>query len=254
MSIDTTPPPAPPPPPAPKKSNVWMWLLAGCGAVLVLGAATCVGIGWYVQRKAKSMAEDFEKNPAKSAAELAVRLNPDIELVSSTDDTITVRDKKTGEVVTVNFEDAKEGKFTFKTKDGQATIDADAAPNGQGGTLKVTGTDGQTAVMSAGVGATKAPEWIPIYPGSAVAGNYDATTPEGHGGAVTITSSAPATEVMTFYKEKLEAAGFKVETLTLGGTVVGGTVVGTTTTPKRMINVVVSAADGKTQAMITFSE
>ncbi len=259
MSIDTTPPPpppapAPPGPPAAKKSNVWMWLLAGCGAVLVLGVATCVGIGWYAQRKVKSMAADFEKNPAKSAAELAVRLNPDIDLVSSTDDTITVRDKKTGEVVTVSFEDAKEGKFTFKTKDGEATIDADAAPNGQGGTLKVTGTDGQTAVLSAGANVGKVPEWVPIYAGATVAGAYDAKTPEGHAGGVTITTSATVAEVMAFYKEKLEAAGFQVQTMKMEGPVTGGTVTGSSTTPKRAVNIVVSVSEGKTQGMVTFSE
>ena len=33
------------------------------------------------------------------------------------------RNRQTGEEITVNYEDAKDGKFTFKTKDGEATID-----------------------------------------------------------------------------------------------------------------------------------
>jgi len=250
MSVDTTPVP-----PSPKKGMpVWGWFAMGCGVIAVLGIGSCFAVGFFVQRKVKSVAEDFEKNPAKAAAELAVRMNPDVELVSSTEHEMTVRNKKTGEVITVDFEDAKEGKFTFKSKDGEATIDADADPSGEGGTLKITGTGGETAVFSAGADASRVPEWVPIFKDGTHSGGYDANTPDGHAGAVTITTSASVAAVMAFYKEKLEAAGFEVQTLTLGGNAVGGTVTGTSNDRKRAVNVVVSAADGKTQAMVTFNE
>ena len=239
-------------PPQKKGMGVWGWLAIGCGVVAVLAVGTCVGVGLFVRKKAA----DFEKNPAKAAAEMVVRLNQDVELVSSTDEEITVRNKKTGEVVTVDFEDAKNGRFTFKTKEGEATIDADADPSGEGGTLKVTGTAGETAAFTAGTGAGKVPEWVPLFADATVSGNYDAKTAEGHAGAVTITTSASVAEVMKFYKEKFEASGFVVETLTVdrssGGD--GGTVIGTAANRKRNVNVVVSVADGKTQALVTFSE
>jgi hypothetical protein len=249
MSINT--PPAPPAIPEPKKGmSVWGWLAIGCGVVALLALGTCVGVGIFVQKKAA----EFEKNPAKAAAELAVRLNPDAELVSSTEEELTVRNKKTGEVITVNFEDAKEGRFTFKSKDGEATIDADADPSGEGGTLKVTGTGGETAVFSAGAGAGKAPEWVPIFADGDRVAKYDLNTATEHAGTVSISTSVPAATVLAFYKTKLEAAGFEVQTMTLEGPTAGGTVMGTTAGQKRALIVVVSVADGKTQALVTFKE
>lgn len=249
MSVET------PVTPGPKKGiPVLGWLAIGCGVIAVLGIGSCFAVGFFVQKKVKSVAEDFEKNPAKAAAELAVRMNPDVELVSSTEHEMTVRNKKTGEVITVDFEDAKQGKFTFKSKEGEATIDADADPSGEGGTLRVTGPQGQTAVFGAGASAAKVPDWVPVFEDGDVAGRYDAKASDGHVGAVTITTSASVATVMAFYQEKLEAAGFEVQTLTLGGNAVGGTVTGTTADPKRAVNVVVSVADGKTQAMVTFNE
>lgn len=248
MSINTPPAPAMP---EPKKGmSVWGWLAIGCGVIVLLGLGTCAGIAFYVQRKAV----EFEKNPAKAAAELAVRLNPDAELVSSTETELTVRNKKTGEVITVNFEDAKEGRFTFKNKDGEATIDADADPSGEGGTLKVTGTGGETAVFSAGAGAGKVPEWVPVFADGDRVANYDLNTATEHAGTLSITTSAPAATVMAFYKTKLEAAGFEVQTMTLEGPTAGGTVMGTTAGQKRALNVVVSVADGKTHALVAFKE
>ena len=230
--------------------SVWGWLAIGCGLVALLALGTCVGVGFFVQKKA----DEFQKNPAKAAAEFAVRVNPDVELVSSTDEEMTVRNKKTGEVITVNFEDAKEGKFTFKTKDGVATVDANADPSGEGGTLRVTGTDGETAVFGAGADAAKVPEWVPMFADGDRAANFDVNTAEEHAGTVTITTSAPVATVLAFYKEKLEAAGFVVQTLTLDGPTAGGTVTGTTEGQKRAVNVVVSVSDGKTHAMVTFKE
>src|SRR5262245_44092740 len=134
----------------PKKGmGVWGWVAIGCGVVLLLCLGTCFATGMFVKHKIGGMASDFPKNPAKAAAELAIKMNPDVELVSSDDEKMTVRDKKTGEEVTVNFADAKEGKFSFKTKEGETTFDANAAKSGQGGTLTVTGPSGQKAIFGA---------------------------------------------------------------------------------------------------------
>lgn len=251
MSVDS---PQGAPVPAKKGMGVWGWVAIGCGALLLLILGTCFAGGMFLKKKLGDVAGDFQKNPAKAAAMMAVKLNPDVDLVSSDDEKMTIRDKKSGEEITINFEDAKNGKFSFKTKEGETTLDASGAKDG-GGTLTVTGADGQTASFGAGAGAGKAPSWLPIYPGATVTGNYDADTAEGHAGAITVTSSDALDKVMTFYEDKLKADGFKVEKVTLGGTVGnGGSVTGSTEGDKRTVSVVLSSADGKTQAMVTFNE
>ena len=108
----------------------------------------------------------METNPDAAvvrAAELALRLNPEVDVISSDPaaGTITVREKKTGKEVTFNLEDIKAGKFSI-TQDGETTnIDVDAS-EANGGQMKVV-TDQGTAVF--GAGAQELPYWIPTYPG-----------------------------------------------------------------------------------------
>ena len=97
--------PTPPPPltpevvPPKKKTSIWVWLLGGCLLLLLLVGGACVVGGYFVAQKVKGVAGDFEDNPAKAAAELVVKLNPDLEMVESDDEdgSITVRNSSTGE-------------------------------------------------------------------------------------------------------------------------------------------------------------
>ena len=91
---------------APKKGlSTGAKIAIGCGAVIVLGAiAMMLLLGWGVS-KAKEYAEEFEENPAKAVAETAVRVNPELDLVSTDDEagTITFRNDRTGEEATITL-------------------------------------------------------------------------------------------------------------------------------------------------------
>lgn len=43
------------PPPPPKKSNWWVWVLVGCGGLLLIGGIVCGGCMWWGWRLAQSM-------------------------------------------------------------------------------------------------------------------------------------------------------------------------------------------------------
>lgn len=61
-------------------------------------------------------------------------------------------------------------------------------------------------------GATaEAPDWLPRYPGSESQSIFEAPTEEGFKGTVALTTADGASEVVSFYKEELEGAGFEVE-------------------------------------------
>jgi hypothetical protein len=100
MSVSSPVPPPPGSPQAPKKGlSPLAWVGIGCAVLFVLGLLVLggiVGVGGYFAKKA---AAKFEKNPTMAAAEMVVRLNPDLELVSSDEktNTLTIKDKKTGE-------------------------------------------------------------------------------------------------------------------------------------------------------------
>jgi len=247
------------PPPAPgqkKKMSALGWVAIGCGAIaivaiLAIGAMVAAG-GWFFKKQANK----FEENPAVAAAEWAIRANPDVELVDSDvkAGTITFRDKKSGEVVTMNAEDIKDGKLTFETKDGTTTFDGSSS--GESGTLKVTNEKGEEAVFGTSAGAPKnLPSWVPLYDGAKVEGSFDGTTAEGRNATFTVSSSDSVDQVAEFYQSKLEGAGLKVERNsyeTAGNKTI--MLVGTTDGDKRMANVIVTTNEGQALARVTFSE
>jgi len=224
-------------------------VLIGCGGLIVVAAIVFGAIAWY----AKSKVEQFAENPTFNAAKLAVRVNPDLELVSSDEktSTLTIKNKKTGEVVTINAEDAKNGHFEFKTKDGTSVIDA----SGQQGTFKVTNDKGETASWGAGT-AKNLPSWVPNYPGGTVQGTFDTNNAEGRSAAFTVTTRDSVSQVLDYYEAQLKGAGFKVEknTYSANDKVAGGSVTATSDDQKQTVSAIVSSANSETTAIITFQE
>lgn len=223
--------PSPPPAPPAKRSPMF-WVAIGCGVILLLGllgvASMCAAGGWWV----KKQAERFEENPAIAAAELAVRANPDFEVVESDPKagTITVRNEKTGEVTTWNAAQIESGEWTVETEEGTATFGGGAAGN--------------------------RPAWVPEYPNGSVQGAYDSTSGEGRTAAFTVTTSDPVATVLEFYEDRLEAAGMTVQknTFEAAGAASGGSVTGTSADDKRTVGVMVSTGDGQTSALVSFTE
>ena len=204
--------PAPPTaqPPAKKKVSPWIWVLGGCLFLVVVVLLLMGGCTWFLADKAKDIAADFEANPAKAAAEIAVKFNPDLELVSTDEEsgTMTVLEKSTGKEVTLNFEEIADGRFSFETEEGESTISFD--PEGEAG-LTIESPDGTTTFGAGGV----LPSWIPLYPGaSEPQGAYSSTAGDQRSGAVSFRSTDPVARVLEFYERTLKAAGLEVSKTT----------------------------------------
>jgi hypothetical protein len=253
MSEPMTPPPAPG---QKKKMSALGWIAIGCGAIAIIAILALGGAAFIGGRFLKNKAAEFEKNPTLAAAELMVRANPELEVVESDSDegTLTIKNTKTGEVVTMNAKDIEEGKLTFETKDGTTTFDGSSS--GESGTLKVTNEKGEETVIGTTAGAPKnLPSWVPLYDGAKVEGSFDGTTAEGRNATFTVTSSDSVDQVAEFYQSKLEGAGLKVERNSFEGngqkTIM---VVGTAEDEKRMASVTVSTNEGQTLALVNFVE
>ena len=76
-----------------KKIPWWGWLGTGCAALMFTVGVVVVAGGFFVAGKVKDFAEEFEGDPARMAAELVVRANPELEMVDSDEDagTMTIR-------------------------------------------------------------------------------------------------------------------------------------------------------------------
>src|SRR6476659_4820793 len=102
------------------KVSPLIWVLAGCGGLIVLAAIVASLALHFFVNKAGQFARKVERNPGLAITELMAAHNPDVDVVSVDEGKgkITVRDKKTGKTMTMNFADAKKGKFVFE-QDGQ---------------------------------------------------------------------------------------------------------------------------------------
>lgn len=243
----STPPPVPPAsapsaqPPAAKKTSPWVWVVVGCGALILVVVLAFVVGGLFLFKKGKEFVKTAEKNPAVAAAKIAAAVNPEIEVVDSDDEagTVTLRNKKTGETITLNAEDIKKGRLKFSTEKGEEVIVEGGEEQGK---VRISSEKGE---MVFGEGTGELPDWVLVYPGAKPSGSWQARSKEKAGGAAVFTTSDPPDRVIAFYERELKSRGFSPSTSRFeqDGKVVGGLVQGKTT-QGRTLTITVTAEDG----------
>jgi hypothetical protein len=240
------------PQPAPPKKGlpVIAWIGIGCLALVVIGGIAVVGLGMFAAKKAKDFAHEMEANPAKTTAEMIVRMNPELELVASDESagTITIRQKKTGKVATFKYADLEKGRFTFEGEDGRVEINTGA--DGEGVTVK---TDEGVARFGGSASAGNVPAWVPVHPeATQVDGSFATKTAGQETGAVSFTVPGGVDGVIAHYRTWMENNGFKVATSAMTeGT---GLLVGQNQAQGRNLNVTCAPGDdGGTRVAIQYT-
>lgn len=241
--------------PAPKKGLSGLAIAGlGCGGLLIIVGILAFILLGKACSKLGEVAGDFQKNPAKAAAMMALKLNPDIEIVSTNDarNEITFKTKSDGKTVTMSLDDVAQGKFTMTDADGKTTtIDGSQAAAGGGVTIK--GPDG-SVLTSGAAGTLTLPSWVPAYPGMKAAEGGLRTE---NAGKVTGMSNGETTDtaakVKEFYEKKMKDAGFQVEptSMSLDGAEVVS-LVSTKASTGQKLTTVINQKDGKTSIMLTY--
>ena len=158
-------------------------------------------------------ARKAEKNPAKAAAELFVKVNPDIELVSVDDQagTMTIRIKETGKMATVTYADIAQGKFSIVGEEGEFRVDTNQTDGSAHVTMKRT--DGSVSYVSGTEAATKTPAWVlkAAYPGAAPPQAAFAVEARGvRSGSLGTATHDDLQKVSQYYRELLQREGYQV--------------------------------------------
>jgi hypothetical protein len=172
-----------PPPPARRGMHPLAWVAIILLCIFGLGAAGIFGFAMWVAR-----------NPSRAVRRLITATNPNMEVIGTDDGagTITLRDRRNGKVVTMSFDQARQGRFHISADDG----------------------DGRTAEFQLG-GEVHLPSWLPAYPGSHPRGVFSATGDSGReggdAGAVTFHTDDPGARVFAFYEDKARQLDMNVE-------------------------------------------
>ena len=217
---------APPPlaaPPAKGKISPLVWVLLVIVGIVVLGIVGLIGTGMYIAR-----------NPGMVLAKLITASNPNAEVVGTDlgSQTMRIRDRKTGEEVTVSFDDIKKGRIQFSAR----------------------GLNGEVANLEMGGGVGKLPAWVPVYPGAKAEGNMTAKGDDGNGigegGVVTFTTPDSGAQVRAYYETKCKEMGMTVNLAVVNDA--GGMVAGEDAVGKRTLHVIVGSGGGKTTFTVTY--
>ena len=263
------PPPTPGSAPAQKKDlSPWAWVAIGCGCLVLLTFVVFVALGTFVFKKGQEMVEeatgsesvsefldDLQEDPAKVTAETIIRVNPELDLISTDDEagTITFRNNRTGEEATLNFEDIAEGRFSVTTEEGEFSVDAAAGGSGSGG-VTIKGPEGE-ARFGAATDLSDLPSWVPTYPDAEEShSTMHSVGADGVTGAFISQTSDSAEEVVGYFKRLFADQGWEVgsESMTRTGEGVLGAVTGEM--GDRTLNVVVVESEGKSQVTINYND
>jgi len=244
-------------PPAPQKSSgakILLWIAGIVVGLILISFASCAVIGFYAMHKMKQAgfnSDLMKKNPGLAAAKMAVTMNPDTEIISSDDNagTITVRDKKTGKIVTMKFDPQK--KAMVITDENGKTTSLTTTGEGANASMETKSAEG---TMKIGNGADKAPDWVPVYPGSSPQSTFSASSGGEQTGSYTFVTKDPADKVISFYGDALKSAGFAVSNMTTNSDgKVGGMVSGEDKANKRAVVVSLGTDNDGTHVNVTYT-
>ncbi len=244
-------------PPAPQKSSgakILLWVVGIVVGLILISFGSCAVIGFYAMHTVKQAGFDsdlMKKNPALASAKMAVTLNPDSEVVSSDDNagTITVRDKKTGKVVSMKFDPQK--KAMVITDENGKTTSLTTTGEGANASMEMKTSEG---TMKIGAGADKAPDWVPVYPGSTPQSTFSSSNGSEQTGSYTFVTKDSADKVIAFYGDALKSAGFSVSNMTSNSNgKVGGMVSGEDKASKRNVVVGLGTENDGTHISVTFT-
>jgi hypothetical protein len=221
--------------PVRRKTSPLVWILVIVLGLFVLGGIVTVGAGMFFLHKARQAGLDpdlIKRNPGLAITKMIASANPDVDVLNTDESAgkITVRDRKTGKVVTMTFDDAKNGKFSFSAQ----------------------GDDGKTASLEIGAGADKLPSWVPAYPGATVEGTFNMTgdSGKGNGGAFGFSTSDTPEKVLSFYQDKCKELGINIKMTT--HTSAGGMILGADEGETHSLQVIVGSESGQTKVQVMY--
>jgi hypothetical protein len=233
------------PAPQSKKISPIVWIVVGIVGFCMLIGILVAAAGLYVAHK-------VTQNPALAMAKLMAAGNPNVEVLSSDSgrNTVTFRDKHTGETVTMNFDDIKKGKILFKGNGKEASIQAHG--EGENGTLEINSAQGSLKIGAGS--AAKIPDWVPAYPGVTPEATFSLQGADGDSGSFHFTSKDSPKEVLSFYQRGLKDAGFTIGANFAGDTATssGGMLSAENESSKRTVMVTVGTEKGSSEVNLVF--
>ena len=159
---------------------------------------------------------------------------------------------KTGELITVNFDEIKEGRFSWTADGEEVSVDVSDA---ESGTVKIESSDGDGFQLTTGDAVTEPiPDWVPVYPGTEPKNRGSMKTDEMVSGNYTPQTEDGADAVLEYFRDTLKTEGYQVNINTYTSDERGGGIVnGSLESEGKTVVVLVNTDGGSTSITVTHS-
>lgn len=235
---------------------IWAWFGIGCAVLLVVALVAALLAGMFLFNKGKDFVHEMEANPEMTVARGLVKASPDYEEVEVDPEagTITVRNKKTGEVFTANVSELKSGRFVLTGEDGEALITTGVSDDDEGSGAFEVKTGGKTVAFGGG-DAEAVPDWVPTLPDTEIQPLFSMKSDGMLRGSIKFDTDLTLEEVTTHFQTAMESAGFDLSTTSHDGAGQSITLLnGQMENPERTLIVNISSKSEETTTVaITYS-
>jgi hypothetical protein len=243
-----------PSPAAPtKKGRFIFWALGGCLVLVIIFVIVVFSTCGYFAHKVGFDSNLLQKKPELAVAKMLVSANPDLEFVSMDEDRgiIRVREKKTGKELTVDLENAKNGKIVFSDEKNKR-FEIKTQGEGENAGVEIKSSEG-TMKMGANA-AGQLPNWLPSYPGAESAGAMVLDTENGKAASCSFKSKDSVEAIGAYYETALKGAGFEVQKTTTPAANRGSMIILSASEHRtqRKANVTASSSEAGTIINLTF--
>ncbi len=242
-------------PPVMRKTSPLKWVLVGCAGIIAIGAIVAISLGFFVVHKVRQAGLDPElmkRNPALAVTKMITAFNPGLDIVSVEEDSgrITVREKSTGKLLTMNFEDVRKGKLVFTDEKGEE-VSVETHPGGDHGSVTVKTKEGVVKVGA----QWSPPAWLPAYSGARIETGTSSESPSEKAGTASFLTNDSGPTVLNFYEQALRKDGFEVQrnTTGTGGTITVATLSAQSEDHQRSAGVTAISGEGETRITLTYS-
>ena len=252
--IPPVPPSVPPQPAAHKKGlPVLAWVAIGCGGLLVIAILVVAAGGFFFFHKAKNILA----HPETAIAQMLMANNPEVEIISMDADKgiLTIRNKRTGEVLTVNFSDVEKGKIVFKGDKGNRMV-IETTGEGQTTGISMKSDKGSFAFgEGAGVEAVS-PAWIPSWPGVKIQSTFTGQEEGKRTGMYQFQLDEGVAAAMDYFEKEFKKGGFtpSKSTYDLGGQNPGGVLSVDAGGKNASVTFATNAKEKKTTVAVVYEE
>lgn len=233
-----------------KSSKTLIYVLAGCGVLSFLAIVVVVIAFFFVGSKIKS----FSSNPEEAIIKLIMANNPDVEVVEvdRENQKITIKNKKTGEIMVLNFSDVKKGKIRWEGKGGKGSIEMSGGE--EGGKIEIY-DEGKKSTITYG-SDSNIPKWLPEFKGFNVVNQVNSRGENENSGSIELETEKDMEIVIKEIENNFKGKGFKINR-TFSQTGEGqksSMLQGGSEDGKKTFFVIVSEENSKVKCLVNYNE